>query len=65
MKDPSLQTDADQPDGYFAQQIILLLQLLHLALPYSLVIRFEEVFFYFMPRPHIFPPERDPNPEEL
>jgi hypothetical protein len=59
---PLTLTDTDQPDGDFTQQVILLLQLLHLTFPYSLVIRFEEVLFHLMPWPYILPPERNPNP---
>jgi len=58
----SASTNANQPDGDLAQQVILFLQLLHLALPYGLVIRFEEVLFHLMPRAYVLPPERDANP---
>jgi hypothetical protein len=59
---PSTLTSANQPDGHFAQQVILLLQLLHLTFAHSLVIGFEEVLFHLMPWPYILSPERNANP---
>ena len=57
----STSTSLDQPDGDLAQQVILLLQLLHLAFPHSLVIRFEEVLLHLMPWSYVLPPERNAN----
>jgi hypothetical protein len=62
---PLAWTNADQPDGHFAQQVVFLLQLLHLTFPYGLVIGLEEVLFYFVPWPHILLPECNPNPTNL
>jgi hypothetical protein len=55
-------SENDAPNGYLAEQVILLLELLHLAVPNGAVLGVHEILLDFMPRSYILATQRDLHP---